>query len=208
MAFIEIVNQADNLEIIQQVEQFYNSAWNKLIITGSVVFVIIGIAVPIFTYYMKKGALKIQKDKILAEIDEKLKEEKKKLREEIKKGYEKELSKLKSELDKEIKLVRGFTGHLQASASYDQKNYIEAVKDMLTSLEFYLHANSISNVQVAYDLLIEKIFKFISKKDVENIFTMLDTTLEEYFSDLKKQSNNDLTDRLIIELKTEMKKIK
>ena len=58
-----IEKTSDNgIELINKVDSFYNSAWDKLIIIGTFSFAIIGILVPFIIQWYQKQTLKTSHD--------------------------------------------------------------------------------------------------------------------------------------------------
>jgi hypothetical protein len=58
-----------SIELINKVDSFYNSAWDKLIIVGSVSLAIIGILVPFIIQLYQKKTLKISEESLKRNID-------------------------------------------------------------------------------------------------------------------------------------------
>jgi LPS O-antigen subunit length determinant protein (WzzB/FepE family) len=52
----------NSIDLINKVDSFYNSAWDKLIIVGSIAFAIIGILVPYVIQWYQKKTLKISEE--------------------------------------------------------------------------------------------------------------------------------------------------
>ena len=58
----------DTLEIINRIDQFYDSAWDKLIIIGTISFGIVGIVVPLIIQWYQKKSLKLSEENLKTEI--------------------------------------------------------------------------------------------------------------------------------------------
>ena len=55
-------SSSNGLDILEKVDTFYNNAWNKLIIVGSVAITIVGIVVPLIIQWYQKRTLKLSEE--------------------------------------------------------------------------------------------------------------------------------------------------
>ncbi|MFD0939361.1 hypothetical protein [Pedobacter boryungensis] len=70
------VNSKDSqsLDLINKVDTFYNNAWTKLAVTVTLLFIIVGIVVPLIIQWYQKKQLKLSEDRLLADISVKTSE--------------------------------------------------------------------------------------------------------------------------------------
>ncbi len=59
----------DIIDLVTKVDSFYNNAWQKLIIVGTVAFAIIGIALPLIIQWYQKKALSLSEELLKKEIE-------------------------------------------------------------------------------------------------------------------------------------------
>ena len=75
----------DDLTLLKAVEEFYNSAWDKLIYSGILAIAIVGVLMPVLIQWWQKNALLVQEKNIEQNAKEYVRESMKGLAEEIKK---------------------------------------------------------------------------------------------------------------------------
>ena len=51
---------SETIDLVNKVDSFYNSAWDKLIIVGSLAFGIVGIVVPFIIQWYQKRTLELK----------------------------------------------------------------------------------------------------------------------------------------------------
>lgn len=198
----------ENLEIIQQVEQFYNSAWDKLIITGSIIFAIFGILIPFFFQFIQNRQLKLQEKEIKLDINDQLSVLKKDLHIEIKAEYEKEFEKLSKKFEQKSDEIKGMAFHLQGNTNFNAGFHTRATKDFLFSVEYYVGGKDYNNLRTVINTLKKNCFTKITSVQLEDIFHQSDMTKESYFEKLKKLDIEGLAQKEIIDLKYEAGKLK
>jgi len=59
----------DAIDLINKVDAFYNNAWGKLILFGSISFAIVGIIVPLLIPLYQQRTLKLSEDLLKNEIN-------------------------------------------------------------------------------------------------------------------------------------------
>lgn len=189
------------IDIIQQIEQFYNSAWDKLIMTGSIIFGVFGILIPIIFQLLQNRSLRLQEKEIKLDIGNQLAKQKKELQGEIKKEYQDEIKRLTEDFDNKAMGLQGMGHHLQGNGYLRDKLYISATHDFIWAAHSYLIAEDYHNLKTVTNLLLNTCFKKISKEDFNDLFHQHDMTFDEYFEKLKKADKNYIAKEVITELK-------
>jgi len=62
--------QIDPMQLIEQVEVFYNNAWDKLVIFVSIIFIVLGVILPIILQRLQKRSFNLEKEDIKKELKE------------------------------------------------------------------------------------------------------------------------------------------
>jgi hypothetical protein len=60
------------IELINKVDSFYNSAWSKLTVTVTLLFIIVGIVIPLIIQWYQKKQLKLSEENLINDIDVKI----------------------------------------------------------------------------------------------------------------------------------------
>lgn len=71
-----IQDNADrSIDLIDKVDNFYNNAWNKLILFGSILFAIVGVFIPLVIQWYQKRTLKLSEETLKNNLKKELKTE-------------------------------------------------------------------------------------------------------------------------------------
>ncbi|NVO11191.1 MAG: hypothetical protein HXX16_14610 [Bacteroidales bacterium] len=198
----------EQIDIIKQIEEFYNSAWDKLIITGSIIFAVFGIIIPFVFQFMQNRILRLQEKEIRINTQEQLEQLKLELQQEIRKEYQEEIKKITEEFDKKSQGLKGMGLHLQGNSHLQAKKYKNATYDFLYAFKLYLIGEDFKNLSTIADLLLKSCFPNITKEDLIDIFQKTDMTIEDYFNQLKEIDKNKHSQTIILDLKYNADKLK
>jgi len=111
---------AREIDLIAKVDSFYNSAWNKLIIVGSVAFAIVGVIVPFVIQWYQKRTLKLSEEIMKKEFSEHKKILKEEIYKEVAHEIENKFEKLKI-FYKEAIPYEGWSTYSEISLKYDKQ---------------------------------------------------------------------------------------
>jgi len=165
----------DNTDIIQQVDSFYNSAWDKLIIVGTIALGIVGIIAPLLIQWYQKRTLKLSEDNLREVLRKEIENSKNQLKQEIEVIVYERSKKVKRILKRKSKILynnsEGGLYYLQANTQLDDKNYYEATRSYALAIDFYRRAKNFVAIQ---DILL-------------NLVRCLDKIKKANIIDLKKE---------------------
>lgn len=194
-------------EILKSVNDFYQQAWDKLILYSTILIAFIGVIVPILFTLLQNRTQLIREDAIKKELgnffDSKLKEMETALEASITKKFEGQINKINKKIDDKINLVDAGVYHIQGNMYFDKEKYLLAIMSYFVAGEGYLKGKDYANLEV--------INKNI-KQTIPNLpINELKTAQEEdeikpyeYISLLMKNNENGLFTDIIGELKKEM----
>lgn len=169
------MQQLTPLQLLEHVDAFYNNAWIKLIIYITSIFAIVGILVPLFVQWLQRRFFLLRENKIesnlkiycdqlkstiASDINDKFRQEKEKI--------EKELENMKKDLDNKTSLAKAMVFHAQGRSLYVEKDYFDALKSYLCTIEGYIIGNDQLNLQTALKIISECMDK-IYCEDLENL---------------------------------------
>ncbi|MCL2683240.1 MAG: hypothetical protein FWE63_07160 [Bacteroidales bacterium] len=194
----------DGIDLINKVDAFYNNAWGKLIIFGTIVFTLVGLIVPwsIQRYQNKllklseeslKKDIKDQTDKIKGEIFDELS---KKVEEKIKE-YDVKIDELKAEMN-----ATAF--HLQGNTFLEKGSYKNALGDFIIAARDYLKCNDYLNLQG----VLSEISVCLSKLSIEEIeeLKIINSDIGLLIEKLEEKNNNGALTQIIRDIKLEVQK--
>lgn len=192
----------DIIDIVDRVELFYENAWQKLIITGSIVIGVIGIIVPIAIQIYQNKVLKHNESRLRAEILKENEERNAKLTQILSEELQHNFSELEKKLDKKTKLLKGMGAHIQGNAALENKYFLGAASNFLDAFYLYSFDNDTRNMHIVFGII---------ERNKTNLLTK--TILTEYaensrikFDELFDTSVKNVSDMHTIYKLNELKK--
>jgi len=176
-ATVTAAQQLDPLQLLTQVDSFYNGAWNRLLIF----ITIAGLLVPYLIQLYQKKIFDIEAKK----LEEKFTQEQKKLKEHFL-AYQ-------TATDKELAYVTAGIYHVQALHMRAQHNYAGAIKSITDSILPYYKSGNFGNFKKLLNIL-EECINLASAQDIRYIeedYYNLDTKFTKFQSDDKDRIFSD-----------------
>jgi hypothetical protein len=188
------------VSLLEQVDSFYTSAWDKLIINGIIVFVLLVIILPIVFYAINyrhlKGSLRekfhLFKLEIIAEIRNENREE---------------LAQVKQDFYNKSKALKSMSLHLEGNSLLKDRKVDKATLNYLEAIKGYLRGKDFVNFRLLINIVIDKCLPKLDKLRLLTIFKRLDTTEEDYFAELKKIDRSEYVRQEIVELRMQMEMV-
>lgn len=173
------------MEIINQVNEFYNSAWEKLIVVGTVAFGIIGVALPLLIQWYQKKSLSLSEEKIKNHFSLEVSALKDSIRDDVKTILAEEIEKFEGKVNKMANGLDAKVFHLQAQNLLDKGEYASSLGDFIEAGRFYLTADEFNNVQAVLDTIEDFLLKHVTKKEIENNNITHSMNLHELIAKIK-----------------------
>ncbi|OXB08563.1 hypothetical protein B0A81_09645 [Flavobacterium plurextorum] len=168
----------ETLEILTKVNEFYDSAWSKLIFLLAGGFAILGIIMPFVIQHFQNKALKASEKELETKYNSKLSELRQVLENDLNKKLEEQIEIFKDQIEKKMEKnyesANASTLHMQANVNRDKKFYQSAIRDYLHSSTSYAIAEEFINLKatltgVTYCLDFLKKSEIDYLEEVENI---------------------------------------
>lgn len=189
------------VSIIEQVEAFYSSAWDKLMLSGIIVFILVVIALPLIFYAFNFKLVKSQ-------LNEKFHLLKFEVVAEIRNQNREELALVKQDFYNKSKALKSMAMHLEANSMLKEKRVEQATVNYLEAIKGYLHGKDFVNFRLLINTVIDKCLPKLNQLQLVNIFKRMDTTEEEYFAELKKIDHSEYARQEIMELRLQIEMVK
>ncbi|MDR1021775.1 MAG: hypothetical protein LBL94_00630 [Prevotellaceae bacterium] len=189
------------ISVLEQVESFYSSAWDKLILCGLIVFVLLGVALPAIFYAVNVKLFK-------AKQSEKFHQLKLETLAEIRNENREELAQVKQDFYNKSKALKSMALHLEGNALIKEQKIEQASLNYLDAIKGYLHGKDYVNFRLLINTLIDKCLPKLDKLLLATIFRRMDTTEEQYFLELKKIDRTEYARQEIAELRIQMESVK
>lgn len=203
-------------DIISQLNDFYNSAWLKLVI----VITLLGILLPIVVQYFQRKSLKDLTDFISKQMNDsfelKIKELKSfnkiEIEESVKdlkdnlKAIEEENKNLLIELD-------ATTYYLQGRTSFEQKKYEISIAEFIKSANLWIVSKRPERSIVQFTNVIRALKQITEKSSlpkIDNVLmkSYLKLTFDDTITSFENNEKKEIYTEKIIEIKTEIERIK
>ena len=198
------------IEILKSVNEFYNSAWDKLIIFTSILVAVVGVIIPILLTWWQNRTLKIREDAIQKELNSTLSNAINNIEEKLTKRINDEIDSkielIKLEMKREVGNVRAGTFHLQGNNNLKEKLYKWALTDFFTAGEGYLDGKDFLNLGRINDLIKDNLGK-LSKEELEEMESD-NSGPSDYIKTLEDSNENDVFTDLIRKIKITIVQIK
>jgi hypothetical protein len=185
------------VNLLEQVEGFYSSAWDKLITTGILVFLILAVIVP-FAFYAFNFRL------LGSRIKQRLESVKIELIADIRRENRDELSQVKQDFYNKSKALKSMSLQLEANNLLKDGKIEQATANYLEAIRGYLHGKDFVNFRLLINTLIDRCLPQLNKKQLINIFKRIDATEESYFAELRKIDRSEYAKAEIIELRLQI----
>lgn len=191
-------SQFDAFELLRQVDAFYNTAWQHLLIYTTILLAMVGIVIPIIIQIIQRRSQKREEaalnEKIEALVDKEksslqltmrsdLESYKKELSslisqfdekikeasEGVKKLQEESQTKLRDELQKQINRALGVVFHAQGYFLSKQGDHAWAVESLVDAVEHELTADDHGNLRRALSMMIADCLPNIDKESLKKM---------------------------------------
>ncbi|UMY65434.1 MULTISPECIES: hypothetical protein [unclassified Flavobacterium] len=172
-------------DILEHVDSFYNSAWDKLVLVGTIALGIVGIIAPVIIQWYQKRTLKISEENLRDALRKEIENSKNQLRQEIEAIILEKSKKVKQTLRRKVKRVYGNSEgglfYVQGNGQLDDKNYFDATRSYAMAIDYYRKAQNFMAIQ---DLL-------------PNLVVCLDKIKKSELDELKKSDDVDINAILV-----------
>lgn len=206
---IKLIERAtDNgLELINKVDSFYNSAWDKLILVGSVAFGVIGILVPFVIQWYQKKTLQISEELMKKEMEGLTMRLKSELLDYLDKNIEKRIKLFEEKIEKLYASMNAKTFHLQGNESLKNGYIQSALSDYIISAVQYLFCEDYMNLDTVLKLILDQCIPKLSLEEIDLLKISHDCNLEYLLENLTKQDEKGRFIKIIREIRIKLSKL-
>lgn len=178
---------------LTDIQDFYDNAWDKVLLSSSILFIAMVIVIIIFIYFVNYRYFKIK-------IENRFNVVKYETISAIKEEYKEDMKIVRQEYHNKSKSLRGIQATIEGKI-YLSENKIElATESFLEAIKGYLHGKDYKNFKLVSHLLMDKCLPELTKLDLNNLFRRMGTTQDEYFVELKKIDRSEYSRDEIVEL--------
>lgn len=189
-------------QLLNQINDFYNSAWDKLILVGVIALTIVGIITPAIIQWYQKQTLKLNEEKLRENLRKEIEISKNQLKLEIEETVNHKLKKVNKKLTVKNKILynnsEGGLSFLEGNNHLDGKYYFNAIISYSVSMNHYRKAENFLAIQRILSNFIECLSK-IRKSDFIELKKNYDTDIDDVLTKILNADKYGVTRNLIIE---------
>lgn len=201
----------DPIAALQWVQNFYDSAWNKLIWVVGAGFAIVGLLMPILIQLYQRKSFKDETDRLEKEANKQIEESKRAFAEATDKLKKEIEERIKAEIDKlQILSEQTFGGlhMIQAQVCITNRDYRHALIDYANAIEHLLDGKDYSNSTISVERTKHLLGDHLSEKDfaIDPKIDKALNSLVDYLSHTKHEKRYDTEVEQIKKLWADAKK--
>lgn len=200
-------NTVSGIELINNVDSFYNSAWDKLIIVGSVAFGVIGILVPFVIQWYQKKTLKISEELLKKEIESQNTKIKAELLEDINQTLNERIEVFEKKIEKLNASTNAKAFHLQGNSQLDEGFISGALSDYITASHDYLICEDFSNLQTVLRLILNDCIDKLSTEEINDLKISDNCDLEELLNEISETEDKGMFSSIVRDIRFKLSKL-
>lgn len=159
----------DAIDLINKVDSFYNSAWSKLIIIGTVSFAVVGIIVPFMIQWYQKKTLNISEELLKKDIESQALKIKSEILLDINETLEKRIAIFESKIEELYASTEAKTFHLQGNGQLAKNLITDALSDFIIAASNYIKCNDYRNLQRVMKVISENCVPHLSAEELNDL---------------------------------------
>jgi hypothetical protein len=164
---MKILLTTSELEVITHINEFYDSAWQKLIIAGALLIGIVGILVPLIIQFYQKKLIDSKQLELKQHINAVIYEKQIELASLINQTISENANKFKIQQDKDLNKLTAKIHHMHGLFFAHQKLYARAIQDYCIAINFFQIAGDFINVQNSIENIITDCIPYLSHNELK-----------------------------------------
>lgn len=202
------ISDSNAIDLIDKVNSFYHTAWDKLIIVGTVSFAVIGIIVPLIIQWYQKRTLAISESLLKKNIENQILLLKADILEDINKTIADKVQEFENSITKLNAASNARTLHLQGNTALNNnKNVNRALSDYILAAENYLKCEDYPNLQTMLRLIEKECIPKLSLEEIDDIKIANNSDLERLFENVQQADDKNMFTQTIRNIRLQINKL-
>lgn len=197
----------NSIELINKVDSFYNSAWDKLIIVGSVSFAVIGVLVPFIIQWYQKKTLKISEELLKKEIEHQALKIKEDMLGEIEKTLEERVGIFENKIVELNASTTAKTFHLQGNGQLEGNFFLGALEDYIIAAQNYIVCGEYANLQTVLSIIHDNCIPRLTQEEINDLKITSDCDLELLLNNLTAKDDKGTFRQIIRNIRFTVSKL-
>lgn len=194
-----IQSDSTTLEILTQVNNFYNTAWTRLVGHLTLIVLLISIAIPLlyaaWQYFTFRRSIKLAKTNILALVNRQMRREIHRLNA----TYTARINELNNRIENTDNWSKGWAAHMQGVALLQNDRRESAFSEFVDATYYFLLADKVGNADIALMNIARICLPTITRERLMEISTYREHTIFEVIG-MAKVGNYRRLDGVIAEI--------
>ena len=158
----------DPIQILDQVNEFYTTAFGNLMYLTIAIFSISGIILPLILQNIQSKSLEKERKLLESQFNDSVKLVKVELHNEIEEKFESEKAKLREEINADICLAKGIGFSIQGTERLKSEDYVNAANHYISAISYALDGKDEHNAKKFLDLLVNMILPKINQEKYQD----------------------------------------
>ncbi|HLO69831.1 MAG TPA: hypothetical protein VK167_03125 [Flavipsychrobacter sp.] len=187
-----VIKQFSDLDVLDKVNTFYTSSWDRLIITVSIAFGIVGIIIPLIIQWYQRKTLQLSEDNLQALIISEIDKAKEELKSEFTKRLEEVIHTYDTKIEDVISETYARTYHLQARINFDSENYVRSFVDIMDACNYYPKTEHNEQIKVILRTIDELILSKVKSEELKSLNDEDKSTIQDTLGTLVKMDDTEI----------------
>jgi hypothetical protein len=203
---VSALSQAQNLtsieaiDLISKVDAFYNSAWNKLILFGSILFGVVGVVVPLVIQWYQKRVLRVAEEGLRVRLGKEIREELMRAIENRFNDQQRQIQVLQAAANSKILFA-------QAKFSIEKNAYKGALGELVTASASSMECDDYRTLQEILDYIHSTCLPNLSLEEISDLSTANVCDLASFLESLSKKDDRAMFQTKIGEIRVLLSKL-
>lgn len=198
----------DGIDLINKVDSFYNSAWDKLIMMGTVAFAIVGIVVPLIIQWYQKKSLKISEELLKKEIENQVSKIKQEILVDISNILDSKFQVYEQKIENLAAAANAKSFHIQGNFYCSIGDFSKGLSDYITAAYNYLICEDFNNLQIINNNISDICFKKLTYVEIMNLKITHDSDIEVLINEISKRNEKGIFSPMINGLRLKLNNLK
>jgi hypothetical protein len=199
---------SNEMDILTGVDSFYNSAWNKLVLFGTIVIGVVGVIIPFWFQRLQNKTLKLNEQELKNAFDQKLNEVKESLEKMMAEKFEVLTDDLNLRIEELAEYTRAQIFHLQAIDLFQDGDYKSAFGDFLIASDGYLNANVHNNLLDILGVIYNDCLEKISSDDINEVRITHKIDINDLIEKIERQDKHGSYTTMVRNIRLKLIKLK
>ena len=198
---------SQEIDLVQKVDAFYNSAWNKLIIFGSIAFAIVGILVPVVIQWYQRRTMKLSEELMKKEISDSIARIKKEIIKDVTVKVEQKFEQYERQIKEANESANAKIFFAQGKFNLEKGFFPVALNEFISASYSCIECSDYQTLQKLLQTISNECLPYLSIEEINDLKVAEVTDLGSFLTDVSNADDKSIFQEVIGEIKVKMTKI-